>query len=330
MTKPTLLVLAPTPYFSDRGCHIRIFEELKLIAKLGYQVELVTYFLGRDLGTAHIHRTTHLPWYRKTSAGPAFSKLLLDLLLLVKAWRVAKKVKPSLIHAHLHESAWIAWLLSKRFRIPVVLDLQGSLVAELKLAGGIWMWLAPLCGWYERWCMHSAKVVIASTNKIPGATVVADGASESLRSPVSKQYDLVYSGGTGTAKGTDVLFEALALVAAQRPIKMLLITPQQPASLPAYITWQSHVAYEDLLPTLAQANIGVDPKPIESTEGSAKLLNYLAAGLHAVTLTSTEPTAEGLAEAVLEALDGHYQTHQLTLWQDQLPLLTEVYERALR
>ena len=33
-----VLALAPTPFFSDRGCHIRIYEESKALKRLGWNL----------------------------------------------------------------------------------------------------------------------------------------------------------------------------------------------------------------------------------------------------------------------------------------------------
>ncbi|MBI4406910.1 MAG: glycosyltransferase [Candidatus Kerfeldbacteria bacterium] len=332
MTKPTVLVIAPTPYFSDRGCHIRIYEETKIIQSLGYHVTMVTYPLGRDLGTATIQRTKALPWYHKTTAGPAWSKLLLDIQLGWLAYRAIKKDRPILIHAHLHESMWLAWLLKQRWHIPVVLDLQSSLPAELKSYGGIWKLLAPLAKWYERWALWVADVVIASSAKVsPQAIVVADGIASRLTTAVTQQYDLVYSGGIGKQKGTDQLFQALEIIAQQRPITVLIIAQGKPQQLPPYITWLEHVPYEQLLPLLAKAKIGIEPKPLHSTEGSGKLLNYLAAGITPVTLPVDGPTAAGLARDIIAVLAGQpSKPVTYVTWESNAAILKQVYASALR
>ena len=41
-----VLMIAPTSFFSDYGGHIRIFEEIRILQKLGHQICVVTYPLG--------------------------------------------------------------------------------------------------------------------------------------------------------------------------------------------------------------------------------------------------------------------------------------------
>ena len=55
-----ILVIAPTPFFADRGCHVRIYEEAKALLKLGYQVKIVTYHLGKNPTGLDIHQLAQL------------------------------------------------------------------------------------------------------------------------------------------------------------------------------------------------------------------------------------------------------------------------------
>ncbi len=125
-----ILMLAPTPYFSDRGCHVRIFEEAQALMQQGHQVRIVTYHLGRDLPPVPVDRTVMVPWYRKQGAGPSWHKPYLDLLLIGKALTVARSFRPHLIHAHLHEGALVGWVLKQLLRVPLLFDYQGSLSGE--------------------------------------------------------------------------------------------------------------------------------------------------------------------------------------------------------
>ena len=75
-------------------------------------------------------RIPHIPWYSKLEAGPSWHKLYLDLLLFFKAAMLIPDFRPDLIHAHLHEGAFIGYFLKKLSGVPLVLDYQGSLTGE--------------------------------------------------------------------------------------------------------------------------------------------------------------------------------------------------------
>jgi len=125
-----ILMIAPTPYFSDRGCHVRIYEEARALIARGHQVRIVSYHLGRDLEPVPVERSVAVPWYDKREAGPSWHKLYLDMLLLITALSAALRFRPQLIHGHLHEGALVGWLVAKLLKIPLVFDYQGSLTGE--------------------------------------------------------------------------------------------------------------------------------------------------------------------------------------------------------
>ena len=128
-----ILMVAPTPFFADRGAHVQIYEQAKALQKLGHSVLITTYHIGRDLPGIRTERTISIPWYKKLEAGPSWQKpFLSDPLLFLKTFSVARKWKPDIIHGHLHEGCAIGFLISKFYGIPLLFDLQGSLVAELK------------------------------------------------------------------------------------------------------------------------------------------------------------------------------------------------------
>ena len=44
-----ILVVAPTPYFADRGCHVRIHLQVSALRRRGHRVTVLTYH-GGDAG----------------------------------------------------------------------------------------------------------------------------------------------------------------------------------------------------------------------------------------------------------------------------------------
>ncbi len=125
-----LLALAPTGFFADYGCHIRIMGQLQALQQLGYQIRLVTYPAGRNLpGLSTIRPPA--PFSRNLPVGSSWRKILLDALLAPTALAAALRFRPHLIHAYLHEGALIGWLLARLLRVPLTFDYQGSLTAEM-------------------------------------------------------------------------------------------------------------------------------------------------------------------------------------------------------
>lgn len=133
MTKRTynILMIAPTSFFLDYGCHVRIAEEAWILEKLGNKVTIVTYYIGGGLDGVAIERTRPIPWRHDYEVGCSRHKLAFDLLLSIKSLEVALRQKPDVIHAHLHEGALIGYVLGKLLGVPLVFDFQGSMTGEM-------------------------------------------------------------------------------------------------------------------------------------------------------------------------------------------------------
>jgi glycosyltransferase involved in cell wall biosynthesis len=126
-----ILMIASTSFFGDYGCHVRILEEARVLQKRGHRVTIVTYYRGRDLPELNIVRTRPTPWHANYEVGSSRHKLAFDALLSWTALKTALRLKPDIIHAHLHESALIGRMVSAITGAPLVFDYQGSLTAEM-------------------------------------------------------------------------------------------------------------------------------------------------------------------------------------------------------
>jgi hypothetical protein len=64
-----VLMIAPTSFFADYGCHVRILEEARILERLGSRVTICTYHTGRDLEGIDIRRTMSIPWRKGYEVG---------------------------------------------------------------------------------------------------------------------------------------------------------------------------------------------------------------------------------------------------------------------
>jgi glycosyltransferase involved in cell wall biosynthesis len=126
-----ILMIAPTSFFLDYGCHVRILEEARVLQKLGHRVKVVTYPIGRNVPGLDIERTLPIPFRSRREVGPSRSKIVIDLLLALKTLQTALAFRPGIIHAHLHEGALIGGVVGRLLRIPLVFDFQGSMTSEM-------------------------------------------------------------------------------------------------------------------------------------------------------------------------------------------------------
>ncbi len=243
-------MIAPTPFFSHRGTHIRILEEARALERMGHDIAIVTYHNGDDI-TQYI--TTKIDvrrirrwlfWYKKTEAGADWQKVILNIFLIKKTIYMTRTFKPDIIHAHLHEGVLIGWLIQKIFfwkKIHMVSDFHGSLVGEMRSHG--YLSIPPLGTIFrglEKWIngMGDRAIVSGEENVqiIQQARAdkqvdyVYDGVNvleyhdavnkNALRAKYHISADafvVVYTGALIANKGIDYILETIPLVVKKMP-----------------------------------------------------------------------------------------------------------------
>jgi glycosyltransferase involved in cell wall biosynthesis len=315
-----ILMLAPTSFFSDYGCHVRILEEAAILHERGYRQRIVTYHRGRDIPWLNIARIPHIPWGRGYAMGSSWHKLTFDTLLFFEAFLACRKQRPGLIHAFLHEGAWVGYALSRLFGVPLVFDYQGSLTAEMvdhgflredspvyRVLRTLEMGINNLPDAIITSSAHAAVLLKESYGcRCQTIVTVPDGvdARRFCRAPAedvlglrrqlglpASGYIVAYLGKLAGYQGTELLLEAGAILCARRTDIHLLImgypcveeyrAKAESLGLAGRVTFAGRVPYEDAPRYLALADVAVAPKHSE-TEGHGKLLNYMAMGLPTV------------------------------------------------
>ncbi len=315
-------MIAPTSFFLDYGCHVRILEEARALLAQGYQVRIATYYLGRDWPGLDIARSVPTPWRADYEVGSSRHKIAFDLLLAWRALGEAVRWRPHLIHGHLHEGALLGAALARLLRIPLVFDYQGSLTGEM-LDHGFIKRDSVSHYWWRRLeerinllpnlvvtsTVHSAQQLDHSLQHAQRVYPLPDSVNlayfcpdcllpderarqrAALGIPPDRQV-AVYLGLLADYQGVPQLLEAAArLRARQYPISFLVMGfPDidkyrgQAASLgltPEDVIFTGKIPYEAAPAYLALGDLAVAPK-LSATEGSGKILNYMAMALPVV------------------------------------------------
>jgi glycosyltransferase involved in cell wall biosynthesis len=364
-----ILMLAPTPYFADRGCHVRIYEEARALIAQGCDVRIVTYHIGRDLPGIPTYRSAIIPWYRRLTAGPSWQKPFLDILLFFKTLSVARSFRPQLLHAHLHEGAFIGMLLKPLLRIPLVMDFQGSLTAECRdhgffTSGSL---LERLFSRIERAINRSSDAIITSSTggakllmrewNVPAqkVRVVIDAVDTDRFRPypqgearrrlgIPENVPLVvFLGVLNAYQGLDVLLDAVSLLKARKHQFRFLIMGypeegyRQQASnrgLDDLVTFTGRIDYAEAALCLSSGDLAVSPK-LSLTEANGKLFNYMACGLPTLVF-ETPVNREILGDSGVYAVYGDAaalagKITELLSDRERLAVLSRaVREKALR
>lgn len=312
-----VLVIAPTPFFADRGCHVRILGEVQALQDLGHEIKLCTYHLGKDIGGIDTVRTPAIPWYQKLSAGPSIHKIYIDGFLLLKVLRVCKDFRPDVIHAHLHEGIVVGSVVSQLYSVPMLADLQGSLTEEILDHKFIppWRWLVNTVRWIEGKVNDMPDHLIASSTPTAELVMKRFGVSASRISAIGDGVDLkvfcqqekdiglmkqlgidpkdlviVFIGVLTSYQGIDLLLEAMpAILEKISNAKVLCIGfPEESyrekakqMGLEASVLFPGKIPYAEASRYLSLGHVAVSPK-ISTTEANLKLFGYMAMGLPTV------------------------------------------------
>jgi glycosyltransferase involved in cell wall biosynthesis len=319
----SILMVAPTSFFSDYGCSVRIVEEIRALQKRGHDVTVCTYRNGQDLPGLSIRRTPSIPFREHYEVGSSLHKVAFDLLLFWTVLFTALRERPDVIHAHMHEGALIGLLVGRLLGIPLVFDFQGSLTGEMldhKFLRKRSIFYRPLL-WLERTVDRKSPVILTSSHNArrllltefgcqpeqvkamsdcvdaeafyPASGTEADALAERkvhLGIPVGRKV-IVYLGLLAGYQGTDELLQAAAQVSQQRDDVHFLIMGfpaveyyRQVArglGIAGITTFTGKIPYDQARDFLAVGDIAVAPK-LSLTEGSGKILNYMAMGLPTV------------------------------------------------
>ena len=318
-----VLMIAPTSFFADYGCHVRILEEARTLQRMGHRVTIATYHNGDQVPGLDIRRTLPIPWRKDYEVGSSRHKIGLDALLGVKTLELVIRGRFDVIHAHLHEGALIGIVLSRLFRLPMVFDFQGSLTGEmldhhfLKRRGFAHRLFHSL----EAWIDHHSPAILASTANAERLLIEDFGCRPqqicSVRDCVNAdtfkpaiEYDsaelddlrrslgippgrklIVYLGLLAEYQGIGILLQAMQRVTQEYQDAHLLLmgfpnveyyrAQAHELGIGAFVTFTGRVPYHLAPAHLALGDIAVAPK-LSLTEGSGKLLNYMAVALPTV------------------------------------------------
>jgi glycosyltransferase involved in cell wall biosynthesis len=159
-----VLVVAPEPFYEDRGTPIAVCQLLRALSQLSYEVDLLTYPVGRDVEIPGVRclRTSNPLGIRQVPIGFSLRKVMFDVLLLPELARRLATRQYACVHA-VEEAAFLAVLLGRRFDVPVIYDMQSSLPEQLAqhMAFRLPFMQAALRS-CERWLLRRADSVVSS------------------------------------------------------------------------------------------------------------------------------------------------------------------------
>jgi hypothetical protein len=127
-----ILVLAPHPFYQDRGSPIALSVVLRVLSERGDQIDLVVYHEGEEVNydNVTIHRIYSIPFIKHIRPGFSWKKVICDFFMFFKTTQLALRNSYHVVYA-VEESVFIALLIKWSFKIPYLYDMDSSLPQQL-------------------------------------------------------------------------------------------------------------------------------------------------------------------------------------------------------
>jgi len=312
-------MVAACPFPARRGTPVRIERMAEELGRRGHEVHVATYHLGDRELSPHfaVHRIRDVPSYSTTSPGPNWRKLLrLDPMLQSTVYRLTRRLRPDVIHAHHFEGLLVSLAASRRFRTPLIFDAHVLLDGELEyFEMGMPNTLRRRAARTLDWILpRSADHVISVSDEIKNrleaeyglradaVTVIRNGVEtpffegSGTAFPRDGLRRIVFAGNLAQYQGIGYLLDAFRrVIDARRDVRLVVVTESPADEFAEQSAALGLRDYVELVPSdlrllpdfLASAEVLVNPRT-RCPGIPQKLLNYMAAGVAIVSFEGSK------------------------------------------
>lgn len=305
-----VMVLAPQPFFINRGTPIDVLLVLRALSERGdVRVDALVYPVGEDVDLPNValHRAPYFRPIQQVRPGFSPRKLMLDWRMFLAAWKMAREGQYDVVHAG-EESVFIAMFLKRLYGIPYVYDLDSSIAQQMTEKFPSLRLAASMLNFFERKAIRGAMAnapvchALADLCEKNGSrrTVTLHDISQ-LENPdrpktgtLNREIDsdgliLLYCGNLETYQGIDLLVESFPLAFRRNPGIELVVIGGDPEDIRYYrekagrLGVADHVhflgprPFSDLDRYLAEADILVAPR-IRGVNTPMKIFPYMHSG----------------------------------------------------
>ena len=305
-----VLLLAPHPFYQDRGTPIAVENVLRVLSERDAEVDVLTYHEGRNVTYPGVtlHRIPAIPFVRNVKPGYSFKKLVCDLVMFIKVLRLVGSKKYDLVHA-VEESVFMALMSNYLFTIPYVYDMDSSLAEQLieqmpwlNPLRKLFVWLegiavkralavAPMCvALAEGICQHKPQKIVV----LHDVSLIEEKRLTDFEDNLRQRLDIssliiMYVGNLQPYQGIDLLLEGSKIALEKQGAADLVIIGGAQDDIEKYqkmarrlgIAQRTHFIgpkpVKHLSMYLAQADILTSPR-LKGRNTPMKIYSYLHSG----------------------------------------------------
>lgn len=310
-----ILMIAPQPFMEERGAPFAIYHHIKALLMMGYEVDLVTYHIGKpvDLPGLHMYRIPALPGIKQVKVGPSLAKIPLGMLVfLLSFWRMCVG-RYDYLHTH-EEGGMMGIILSALFGPRHLYYMHSDLSQQIVSSEFIeHPLLVRAIEAVQGFMVRSSDAVIAICPDIeksarrmapntPIYMIENCAVDEALPNPdpaevarlcqslqLSEGPIMLYTGTLESYQGIDMLIQSIPAVKVRHPDVCYLIVGGQPAQVEKYRAMAQELGvgeatrFVGLRPLaemplyMAMADVLLSPRS-KGTNTPLKLYTYLRSG----------------------------------------------------
>lgn len=343
-----ILLLAPHPFYQERGTPIAVNLLLQSLSSAGHQVDVLTYHEGQSMDHpgVTIHRIRRPLFVSHVPPGPSVKKILCDLHMLPAALTMARRQAYDVVHA-VEESVYMAMLLRRRYSLPYLYDMDSSLARQIAEKFPLLRSVLPVMRGTERAAIRGALAVVpvcralADLARDEGASKVVLLRDISLMKPATPgdlaavQHSLppagrlrfLYVGNLETYQGLDLLLESFRLYLSRGNRAHLIVAGGTPDDVRKYrarsdalslgtdVHFMGPQPVSRMAALFQAADVLVSPR-IRGNNTPMKVYSYMASG-RAILATDLPMHTE-----VLTATTALLAAPQPAAWADAMQTLT--------
>ncbi len=305
----SILVVAPQPFFQNRGTPIAVRLLVEELARLGYEVHLLVFHEGEEvaLSGVHLHRIAAIPGIKDIPPSLSSKKIVCDIFMLFKVFGLIRRHRFTVIHA-VEEAAFMALAAKVVFATPYVYDMESSLAQQIVEKFSFFKPLGPVLRFFEGLAIKGSCGVVAVCRALEEIALVYDRekpivrledisllggevcTGEDLRQGLEMSGPIMlYVGNLEKYQGIDLLLQSFQLALNQGCRAHLVIVGGTAESIAAYKKYAEELRVvefttfcgprpvELLGHYLSQADILLSPR-IQGNNTPMKLYSYLDSG----------------------------------------------------